>query len=162
MRAVLKAHGVTDRNVWVADSFEGLPPPNPDKYPEDAEFELHEEEILAVSQEEVELNFKRYQLLDDQVKFLKGWFSDTLPNAPIERLAVARLDADMYESTMDALVNLYDRVSPGGYIIIDDYLLIRACKQAVLDFRNGRDIDDELIPIDWNAVYWKKGSGPAQ
>ena len=60
-------------------------------------------------------------MLDDQVRFLKGWFKDTLPNAPISSLAIMRLDGDYYESTTVALTNLYDKLSVGGYAIIDDY-----------------------------------------
>ena len=120
MRGVLAAHGVTNRTVWVADSFAGLPPPTA---PQDAGFDFSAEvaPILAISQQEVEALFARYDLLDEQVKFLPGRFRDTLPSAPIQRLALMRLDGDLYESTMDALVNLYSKLSPGGYVIVDDY-----------------------------------------
>ena len=144
MRAVLKAYGVTDRYVWVADSFEGLPPPETGKYPHDAGDRLHEARELAVSLEEVKANFERYGLLDDQVRFLKGWFRDTLPAAPIERLAVLRLDGDMYESTMDTLVNLYPKLSEGGYAIVDDYGAIPACRQAVNDYRSANAITEKI------------------
>ena len=83
MRAILKAHAVKDRFVWVADSFEGLPLPNPEKYSADAGDRLHEFRELAVPLDHVKSNFAKYGLLDDQVRFLKGWFRDTLPNAPI-------------------------------------------------------------------------------
>src|SRR5438034_1244787 len=157
MRAVLKAYGVTDRYVWVADSFEGLPPPNTGKYPYDAGDRLHEATQLAVSLEQVKANFDRYGLLDNQVRFLKGWFRDTLPAAPIERLAVLRLDGDMYQSTMDALVNLYPKVSQGGYVIVDDYGAIPACRQAVNDYRSANGITDEIRDIDWTGIFWQKG-----
>src|SRR5205814_6734396 len=111
MRAVLKAYGVTDRKVWLADSFEGLPVPKDENDGQD----LSQVDYLKVSVEQVQANFARFGLLDDQVKFLKGWFSDTLPNRPVERLAILRLDGDLYSSTMDALRALYDRVSRGGY-----------------------------------------------
>src|SRR5205085_1778413 len=134
MRAVLAAYGCTDRVVWAADSFEGLPRPVADRYPADAGNRLYRSKQLAVSLEEVEANFKRFGLLDNQVMFLKGWFRDTLPKAPIRRLAVLRLDGDLYESSMDALVNLYHKASVGGFIIVDDYWL-EYCKKAVEDFR---------------------------
>jgi O-methyltransferase len=156
MRAVLKAYRVTSRKVWVADSFEGLPRPNPGKYPADSESVFYRMSHLAVSLEEVKSNFAKYGLLDEQVCFLKGWFKHTLPAAPIERLAVLRLDGDMYESTMDALTYLYPRLSVGGYLIVDDYGGLESCRQAVLDYRAANQISDEIMPIDWTGVYWRR------
>lgn len=158
MRGILKTYGVTDRTVWLADSFEGLPPPNDAKYPQDRGDSFHTFKELAVTLEEVRDNFARYDLLDDQVKFLEGWFRDTLPTAPIERLALLRLDGDMYESTMDALTPLYPKLSPGGYVIVDDYHVVPACKQAVEDFRTARGIVDEIVEIDGVGVYWQRSS----
>jgi O-methyltransferase len=123
MRAALAAYGVTDRRVFVADSFGGLPEPDAQKYPADNGSMFHAESYLAVSREEVEKNFAKYGLLDDRVVFLQGWFKDTLPTASIEKLALLRLDGDMYESTMDALGNLYPKLSSGGFCIIDDFCL---------------------------------------
>jgi Macrocin-O-methyltransferase (TylF) len=158
MRAVLKAYGVADRTVWAADSFEGLPAPDPSKYPADEGDRLHEFKELAVPLEEVMSNFARYGLLDEQVRFLKGWFRDTLPGAPVERLAVIRLDGDMYESTTDALVNLYPKLSEGGYLIVDDYGCYASCRQAVHDYRDAHAVADEIREIDWTGVYWQKSS----
>ncbi len=155
MRAILKAYGVKDRFVWVADSFEGLPKPNPDMYPDDADDVHHTFNALAVSLEEVKNNFKKYNLLDDNVKFLKGWFSDTLHKAPIEKLAILRLDGDMYESTTDGLRNLYDKLSIGGFVIVDDYGL-NNCRKAVHDFRDKRGIHDTINNIDNMGVFWQK------
>ena len=156
MRAILFALGDTTRTVWVADSFQGLPKPDPDRYPKDRGDRLWKWTSLAVSLEEVKENFARYGLLDDQVRFLQGWFSDTLPNAPIEQLAVLRLDGDMYESTKDALDALYPKLSVGGYVIIDDYGAIAACREAVADFRAENGVKEEVQEIDWTGVYWKR------
>jgi O-methyltransferase len=155
MRAILKAHGDTDRTVWVADSFQGLPKYD-GRYEADAGDQHHTRDELAISVESVEENFRRYDLLDDQVRFLVGWFSETLPTAPIEKLAVLRLDGDMYSSTMDALDALYDKVSPGGYVIVDDYGAVPACAQAIHDFRDARGITDPIEEIDWAGVFWRK------
>jgi O-methyltransferase len=157
MRAVLKAYGITDRRVWVADSFAGLPPPSKEKYPLDRDSTNHLSTELAIPIEEVKANFEKYDLLDDQVKFLKGWFRDTLPAAPIEKLAVMRLDGDMYESTTDALSALYPRLSVGGFVIVDDYGTGLPCRQAVHDFRDANGIKDEIIDIDGTGVYWRRG-----
>lgn len=156
MRAILKAYGCVDRKVWVADSFAGLPPPDADQYPADEGDVLYRYTELAISINQVRMNFERYGLLDEQVVFLKGWFRDTLPAAPIDRLAVMRLDGDMYESTMVALKSLYQKLSVGGYVIVDDYGCFPACAKAVTDFRLENGITDELMTIDWSGVYWKK------
>jgi O-methyltransferase len=155
MRALLMAYGVTDRRVWVADSFGGLPPPNPERYPADAGSNLHKIGLIAVPLEEVKKNFAKYNMLDEQVVFLNGWFKDTLPNAPIEKLAILRLDGDMYESTIQALDSLYPKLSPGGFVIIDDYFL-PACRKAVDDFRARNGIADIVEDIDGIASFWRK------
>jgi len=156
MRAILKAYGDTKRIVWLADSFDGLPPPNAATYPADAGDRHHTyHDYLAVSRQEVEENFRRYNLLDEQVRFLEGWFKDTLPKAPIDHLAVLRLDGDMYESTIQALDFLYEKVSRGGFVIVDDYHL-GPCKQAVTDFRSRRCIKDAISDIDGMGVFWRK------
>lgn len=87
---------------------------------------------------------------------MQGWFKDTLPAAPIERLALLRLDGDLYESTMDGLSNLYHKVSAGGFVIIDDFNALPQCKRAVMDFRQENDIHDEIIAINGMSAYWKK------
>ncbi|MBL7944260.1 MAG: TylF/MycF family methyltransferase [Flavobacteriales bacterium] len=156
MRAVLKAFDVSDRKVWVADSFEGLPVPDATKYPDDQGDMHHTFSELAVSLEEVKSNFSKYGLLDDQVQFLKGWFSDTLKKAPIEKLAVLRLDGDMYGSTMDALEALYPKLSPGGFCIVDDYNAVEGCRKAITDYRNRHGITEPIVTIDKIGVYWQK------
>jgi Macrocin-O-methyltransferase (TylF) len=154
-RAVLASHGVTDRRVILADSFEGLPPPS-EQFPADADADFHTHPELAVSLEQVQANFGRLRLLDDQVVFLKGWFRDTMPRVDAEALAVLRLDGDMYESTIVPLVHLYDRVSPGGWVIVDDYQIMRACRQAVRDFLAERGVRPRLRRIDHVGVYFRK------
>ncbi len=155
MRAVLATLGDDSRRVWVADSFEGLPPPDP-AHPADEGDLHHTQPFLAVSLDEVKANFARYGLLDDRVRFLPGWFADTLPTAAIEALAVLRVDGDMYGSTMDVLEALYPKVSPGGFVIVDDYGAITACRTAVDEYRRRRGISDPLEKVDWTGVYWRR------
>ena len=157
LRAVLKAWGVTDRRVWLADSFAGLPEPDPERYPADKGQNLHTFKALAVPIETVRANFARYGLLDEQVVFLKGWFRDTLPNAPIERIAILRLDGDLYESTMDAFAALYDKVSHGGFVVVDDFGTFEYCRAAVADFRRERGIRDRIFDIDGAGIFWQRG-----
>lgn len=155
MRGYLAAHGITDRRVWVADSFAGLPVPSA---PEDRgyDFSAGVHPILAISRAEVEDLFSRYDLLDDRVCFLEGWFRDTLPKAPINRLALLRLDGDLFESTTDALNHLYDKVSPGGFVIVDDYHDFEPCRRAVNEFRTRHGISSPITRIDWTGVFWRK------
>ena len=156
MRAVLKAYEVTDRCVWGADSFRGLPPPDAAQYPADEGDITHTCPELAVTLDDVRSNFEKYGLLDEQCRFLPGWFRDTLPAAPAERLALIRLDGDMYESTYVALANLYPKLSRGGYLIVDDYGALPSCRQAVHDFRDAQGIREDIIPIDWTGIFWQR------
>jgi O-methyltransferase len=155
MRAILKAYGDEDRSVYVADSFEGLPPPNPERYPADEGLFFNLHPALAVSLEDVQAGFERYGLLDDRVVFVKGWFRDTLPGLRDHQWSVIRLDGDLYESTMDTLTNLYPGLSPGGWLIVDDYS-IDACRAAVTDYRKEHGITGKLHRIDWTGVRWQK------
>jgi O-methyltransferase len=159
MRAILKTREVTDRLVWVADSFAGLPPPDPTRYPSDEGITLHRFPQLAVPLERVQDKLRRYALLDQQVRFLRGWFRDTLPAAPIERLAILRLDGDLYESTIQALDGLYSKLSVGGFVIVDDYGNVAACRQAVHDFRAAHGITDAIQPINWGGIFWRRSAG---
>ncbi len=158
MRAMLELDPSRQRKVWLADSFQGLPPPNARQYPADKGDVHHRYTQLAVSLDEVQANFERYGWLDDRVAFLPGWFRDTLPNAPMERLAVLRADGDMYESTMDILRHLYPKLSINGFCIIDDYGAIPACRQATDDYRREHGIQDPIHAIDWTGVYWRRST----
>jgi O-methyltransferase len=153
MRAILDVYRDPLRRVYVADSFRGLPPPNPETYIADAGDLHHTRAELAVSRQEVEENFRQFGLLDERVIFLEGWFKDTLQQAQIEQLSVLRLDGDMYESTIQSLDALYHKVSRGGSVIIDDYFL-GPCARAVNEYRARHDVTSPLLPIDGRAVWW--------
>ena len=158
MRAILQAWNTTDRTVWVADSFEGLPPPDVANYPADATaYPWHEQNAtLAVSLDQVRANFESFRLLDRQVKFLKGWFKDTLPRLSDQTWAVIRLDGDLYESTIQALECLYPNLSPGGWLLIDDYNWVPQCKQAVSDYRENHGITAPIKTVDASGAYWQR------
>jgi len=156
LSAVLAAYGVADRVVWVADSFRGLPRPNAEKYPKDEGLDFADFAELSVPVEDVRANFRKYDLLNERVKFVEGWFSETLSGVAASAFAVIRLDGDLYESTMDALTALYPRLSAGGFAIIDDYGAIPACKAATHDYREMHGIAEPVQEIDWTGVYWRK------
>ena len=156
MKAALAHYGVRGRIVWAADSFEGLPRADNAIDRVDASYNLSGFEYLQVSLEHVRDNVARFGLLDDDVRFLKGWFADTLPAAPIERLAVLRLDGDMYASTRDALLPLYPKVSSGGFVIVDDYHSWPGCRRAIDEYRAEHEITAPLVAVDDQAVWWRK------
>jgi hypothetical protein len=174
MKALLTAYGDTARNVWVSDSFSGVP--NAARQEDHPEFkdipsdmrtldmkqwgghvtepgvngEFEKKNILTVEGKFVEDNFKRFGLLDDKVKFLVGYFNDTLPTVRdkgLSKIAVLRVDGDLYSSTMDVLENLYSLVSPGGYVIFDDYPLPQS-QRAILDFFKRQGLDRKLLKFD--------------
>jgi O-methyltransferase len=151
MRALLKAYGDTSRRVWVVDSFAGLPESNRavDSFGWPAG-------DMSASLDDVRANFARYGLLDDQVTFLQGFFDATLPDAPISKLAILRVDADLYQSTMDVLTTLYAKLSPGGYAIFDDYQNLPDCRRAIDEYRAANGIIEPIQKIDTRAVYWQR------
>jgi O-methyltransferase len=151
MRAVLRAYQITDRKVWVADSFAGLP--LIDRQNDTFAWQRGD---MAVSLETVRNNFARYGLLDEQVVFLPGFFCQTLPTAPIRQLSILRVDADLYASTRDVLHHLYSVLSVGGYAIFDDYQNLPDCRRAIDDFRRNSGITEKICQIDQRAVYWQK------
>lgn len=155
MRAILKCFEIRDRTVWLADSFKGLPPPK-HEYPADKDDTHYQFEKLAISLEQVKRNFQTFDLLDDQVKFIEGWFHETLFTAPVGKISLLRLDGDMYESTYVSLDALYHKVSVGGFVIIDDYGYIESCRQAVHDFLDKNSLKPSIQKIDWTGVYWRK------
>jgi hypothetical protein len=161
MKAILQAYEKNDRIVWVADSFEGVPEPEKQvqdapHYQADLGNTLYLQKVLKTSFEEVLANFANYGVFDENIKFLKGWFKDTLHKAPINSLAILRLDGDLYGSTWDCLTALYDKLVVGGYIIIDDYGGLLTCQNAVNDFRAQRKINEPILMIDHSGAFWKK------
>lgn len=158
MRGILKAYEIVDRVVWAADSFEGLPQPDPEQNLADALwFHLFGPlDRLKISYEFVMGVFQKYDLLDNQVRFLKGWFSDTLPNAPIQALAVMRLDGDWYDSTKLSLEILYPKLARGGFVIIDDYGLPFGCRRAVDEYRNAHKLSEPIQWVNQQVAFWKR------
>jgi O-methyltransferase len=159
MRALQKAYGEQERQVWLADCFDGVPPPTAEQDLRSG-LDLSKKNIpqLVASAASVLDNFRALDLLDEKVRVLEGLFADTLPDAPVEKLALLRLDGDLYSSTMETLDALYDRVSVGGFVIVDDYGALSACREAVEDFRARRGIADRIEKVDYTGVFWRKSA----
>jgi hypothetical protein len=156
MKGVLQAYGDTQRRVILADSFKGLPAPT---LPQDAGLVLTSDLVpeLAIPRAEVQRGFAAYGLLDDRVEFVEGWFCDTLAGIDTGAMAILRLDGDLYASTKDSLHALYDRLVPGGFLIIDDYGAVPACREAVRDFFAARGEPEPVWQvIDWTGVQARK------
>jgi O-methyltransferase len=168
MRATLDSLGAVDRTVWVADSFQGFPEPDPSPNvggagggyagslaPYFAAFDY-----LAAPLEEVQEAFARLGYVDG-VRFVPGFFEQTLPGLAggERRWSVIRLDGDTYDVTLLALRCLYPSLSPGGYVIVDDYFDIDECRRAVDDFRREHSIDEPLEQVDWSCARWRRTSG---
>jgi O-methyltransferase len=158
MRGVLRALADQTRRVWVADSFQGFPEEDftlagamPSKSTANFQFPL-----ISVGLSAVRRNFERYGLLDDQVRFVPGWFHETLPGLPVDRIALLRIDGDLYDSTRAPLDALYAKLEPGGFCIVDDYGDVTECRQAVDEFRGKNEIAEPIEWIDTDAVYWRK------
>ena len=155
-RAILNTLGETDRLSYVCNSFAGLPPGDraldaKDKGWDNIGF------YLAVADEIVATNFQKMGMLDSNVVFAKGFFNETMPplSKHIDKMAVMRLDGDMYKSTVDVLYHSYDKMSIGGYVIMDDWFGFPS-RTAVEDFFKVHGISPEIIAIDSIAAYWKK------
>jgi O-methyltransferase len=154
MRATLDTLDDSERTVWVADSFKGFPAEAGEQ------IELSTYDFLAVPLEQVKANFARFGL-DDGVRFVPGFFEDTLPSLADGRWAIVRLDGDTYEATMTTLEWLYPGLVPGGYLILDDYGALEECSRAVDDFRERHGITDAIERIDWTGARWRRESTSA-
>jgi O-methyltransferase len=162
MRATLDSLGERERTVWVADSFQGFPQvdrsPAADGY--DLGADLAACDFLAVPVEEVKASFDRFGL-NTGVTFLPGFFEDTLPSLSRQHWSLIRLDGDTYDATRLALEETYPYLSTGGYLIVDDYLPLDQCREAVDVFRRECHISEEIVAVDWSGVRWRKqNEGP--
>lgn len=126
-------------HVHLFDSFEGCPAPGP----KDAEFLAsgHQQGQAACTLEGVKSNMKQWGIPEELLVYHPGWFSETvlpfLLTHENNSIAVLRLDGDLYESTMTCLEYLYPLLSPGGFLIVDDYGLTGA-RQAVDEYMLNR------------------------
>jgi O-methyltransferase len=160
MRATLNTLGADERTVWVADSFQGFPAPEVDGDEEDRGLETDMSaayDYLAAALEDVQGYFVRFGCADG-VRFVPGFFEDTMPELRGRRWSVVRLDGDTYKATWLTLEALYPDLSVGGYLVLDDYCFLPACRRAVDDFRREHGIIEPIEQIDWNGARWRRES----
>jgi len=147
----------TSRHVWLFDSWEGFPEPDE----RDITSDLRKPQkggCLGFEERVRELLFKHLELDDSRIHLVKGWFADTLPRKEIVPIALLHLDCDLYESFRYCLEELYDDVTNGGCIFIDDYRYYKGCKEAVHDFIDHRNLRVELVEYGGGGVYFYKDS----
>jgi hypothetical protein len=154
-RGVLRANNQMHRKSFVCDSFQGLPPGDRDLDPHDKTW--HRINYLEVSEVVVAENFKAASLLDPNVIFVKGYFNNTMSEVAkmTESLAIMRLHGAMYESTVDVLYHLYEKLSIGGYVIVNDWNGFPS-KTACEDFFKVHGISPVIVGVDALSVYWQK------
>ena len=152
------------RRMWLFDSFQGLPDPTEDDFAatERSTGEhvrpLPRGSCLGTKEQVDNLLFSKFGLSRESIFLVEGWFQDRLPvyKDRIGPIAVLRIDGDWYDSTLCCLHNLYDQVSLGGYIIVDDYGSCFGCKKAVHEFLDSRSIKAELLPDGRGGVVFSK------
>eukprot|EP01063_Lacrimia_lanifica_P005479 TRINITY_DN13255_c0_g2_i1.p1 TRINITY_DN13255_c0_g2~~TRINITY_DN13255_c0_g2_i1.p1 ORF type:complete len:398 (+),score=121.41 TRINITY_DN13255_c0_g2_i1:42-1235(+) len=156
-RAILDAFGETSRVSYVCDSFAGLPPGERKLHEGDAGWNV-DHDWLSVPAEIVAENFHRVGLLSENVVFAKGFFNETMPQLRlrVKHFSVIRFDGDIYESAVDVLYNLYDKLSLGGYVIVDDWTGFPAA-DAIRDFFRVHDVPlPKIHEIDRLSAWFQK------
>jgi O-methyltransferase len=165
IRATVDSLGATDRIVWLADSFEGFPPPEQSGVAADRalETQLSGIDYFAPGLGAVKSYFARFGF-SDRVKFVPGFFEETLGQLGGRRWSLIRIDADTYSATKLALEALYPGVAVAGYVVLDDYFhpWLPECKKAIDDFRIEHHISEPIHKIDWNSGRWRRESEPKQ
>jgi O-methyltransferase len=150
----LLARGVSDRDLHLYDTFEGMPEPSERdrRHGGKAAVELLENDRsgkvrASASLEDVQVGMTETGYPRERLHFHPGMVEDTIPEHSPERIALLRLDTDWYASTRHELEHLYDRLEPGGVLILDDYGYWEGARQAVDEFleRTGERL--LLLPI---------------
>ena len=144
------------RTIWLFDSFQGLPRPTErDGKPER---ENYFEGWCKGDVNKVRRIFARLGVPVDLVKIVSGWFENTLKTAPVDRIAILHIDADWYESVKLVLDVFYDKVVPGGFVILNDYGAWPGCNQAIADYfaeHDLRHIEITIVEPSTGAYFQK-------
>ena len=153
LMALTLRHLGSRRNLWLFDTFEGLPAPTS----KDPDFELAAlfTGTCLGTLDEVRGLFDRLNVADD-VHFVKGLFQETLPLAPLSQIALLHIDGDWYESVRACLDSLYDKVVPHGVIQLDDYGYWQGARKAVDEFLDERGIQAPLQRLDYSGRFFIK------
>jgi len=140
------------RNVWLFDSFEGLPKPTDKDGAEAPGYEGWCHGDLS----KVRKVLRKLRIPESRVHIVKGWFQDTFLKVEIPQIAILHIDADWYESVKLCLEKFYDSVQPGGYVVLEDYGDWEGCRIATDEFLKNRVLDVKLIQVDYTGFYFQK------
>lgn len=155
-------YGRQKRSFWYFDSYEGLPLPTDEDYKGASAGQfiqpLNEGDCLGTVEQVSGLLFDRLGLEKERVTLVKGWFQDTVfaNRDQLGAIAILRLDGDWYESTKIPLEGFYDKISPGGAVIIDDYATCFGSEKAVEEFLSERNISVTLHPDGRGGAWFRK------
>jgi len=147
------------RDFHFFDSFEGLPPAEPIDGQRALDWQADTEapdyyDNNRADRGAFEARVTAAARPEQRIHVHQGWFSETLSKAPADlEIAVLRLDGDWYRSTLDCLEQLFDKVMPGGLVIIDDYLDWDGCTRAVHDFLSARQAPEAIRQSRFGGVF---------
>lgn len=121
---------LTNKKIWLYDSFEGLPEPDPDEHADS----IFVKGAMSIPQEVTLNHFSNNRL--PKPTLVKCWFESVKPEDLPEQIAFAHLDGDFYKSIKDSLAIVWPRLTRGGKMVIDDYNHggLPGVKKAVLEF----------------------------
>jgi O-methyltransferase len=140
------------RRVWLLDSFAGLPASGPKDPPSAARLAG----LCHGSPEQVRDVLARVGVPAESVTLVQGWFEDILPDLPVGAIALLHIDADWYESVSAVLEHLFAKVTPGGFVVLDDFGYWQGCRRAWEDYRASEGLQVDLTWVDGDAVYFQK------
>jgi O-methyltransferase len=143
----------TGRHLWLYDSFEGLPTPKEIDGPDAPMYERR----CVGSEEAVRAALRIARIADKAYTIRKGWFNETFARPLPDAIAFLHVDADWYDSVLLALETMYDRVTEGGIILLDDFGHWEGCRQAYYDFTATRHLRPLLERFEHSQAFWIKG-----
>ena len=163
----LQALDAVDRELWLYDTFTGMTEPTDED--REAASGVTAQELLAstpvadgdnvwclADENDVRANMNSTGYPSDLLTFVKGDVSETLKQRAPHHVALLRLDTDWYASTKVELEVLYERLTPGGICILDDYGHWEGARKAVDDFFIDQPPRPLMIPIDYSGRVFVK------
>jgi O-methyltransferase len=155
----LQRLGVTDRDLFLFDTFSGMTPPGEEDVKHTGE---RAADLLATSSrdsddwavaslEDVRENVLGLGYPEERIHFVSGAVEETLPAQAPAEIGLLRLDTDWYSSTKHSLSHLYPRLRPGGVLVVDDYAYWQGARRAVDEYVAEHDLQLLLNRIDYTA-----------